>query len=64
MQLFCQWVVFGLLVLGLLVSVYGDFHGRTSRPPGGFSGFVGTLVITAILAAVYVTAGCFSLIFK
>lgn len=60
MQTFCQVLIVLALIVGFFSMVQQDFSGREYKPPGGFPGFVITLVVSAIFWTVYYFAGVFS----
>lgn len=62
MQIFCQILLAINLVMTLLALLWGDFHGRREREPAGFVGAVASLILFALLAAVYWKAGALSLL--
>ena len=64
MKIACQIAILALQALAFFVCVYQDFNGRKPQEPGGFPGFVSTLIITALLFAAHYAAGSFSLIFE
>lgn len=56
----CQYVIAIQLVFSLFSSLHMDFYGRKAKEPFGFYGAVMTLVIMALVAWIYITAGVFS----
>lgn len=57
---YCQIAIACLLFLGFLLAVHWDFNGKPAKPPNGFSGFISSIVIYALLAWLYISAGAFS----
>ena len=55
----CRVMLIAYLVLSFFYGTWGDFNGRDAKQPGGFRGFIGTLVVIAILAATLYGAGAF-----
>jgi len=55
-----------LLVVAMLLRfvglTYADFNGRPQRRPGGFEGFIATVLVTGIHAAILYGAGVFDVI--
>lgn len=56
---FASWIIVGLLVLGFFLNLFWDIEGRPAKSPTGFVGVLGTLVMYALLAWLYYTAGIF-----
>jgi len=63
-QYICQCLIAIHFVLIFFTFVRSGFHGSKQRPPGGFSGFVGTLITIGCLVALNYGAGSFSLLAK
>jgi len=63
MQTFCQWLIVVNLLVSFMYAVYIDIHGRKSKEPLGFKGFVGSCVSVALIALVVFGAGGFSALF-
>jgi hypothetical protein len=63
MQIICQWLVVIQIVGSFFAMVHMDFHGRQSKEPAGFHGFIGSCVGTVILAATIWGAGGFDCLF-
>ena len=59
-QIFCQWLLVAMVLLGFLGNVHQDFHGREARPAFGYRGFIISLVVCVTGAAVLYGAGAFS----
>lgn len=62
MQVFCQWLMVLQFAVSFLANVYWDFNGREKKQPGGYSGFIGTIVAIGITAIVAYGAGCFTVL--
>lgn len=62
MQTFCQWLMILQFVISFLANVYWDFNGRDERKPGGYSGFIWTILAIGITAFVAYGAGCFTVL--
>lgn len=60
MQVICQWVLVVQLVAMFFGGVYTDFYGIDGGEPHGFSGFVITCLVMALLAGTIWGAGGFS----
>jgi hypothetical protein len=62
-QTVCQIGVVLSMTLTFFVCVKYDFEGRKAKEPAGFRGFIGSIVGTAVMAALYWGAGAFDLLF-
>jgi hypothetical protein len=59
-QVICQWLVLAMICVNLLTMLYVECQGRPARKPAGFSGVLGSLIVTAIVVWMYWMAGLFS----
>jgi len=59
-QVICQWVWVGTAILTFGKMVHWDFHGAPRREPGGFGGFVGSVISIAIFVGLLYGAVAFS----
>ncbi len=62
-QFVCQMLLALMVSVNFLKMAETDFHGVESRPPGGFGGFIGTLIAAAIAVTILYGAGAFSQLF-
>lgn len=62
-QSICQWVLVVFLVSNALGMVHADFNGAAPRVAKGFDGFMGTLLATIVLVAIFYGAGMFDFLF-
>lgn len=62
LQSICQMVMVAQLIMIFFILVHGDFHGSGGRKPGGFRGFIGSLVVITLISWLWYGAGAFSLI--
>ena len=63
LQIVCQWLLVVWIVAAFFSSVLCDFYGRDKKDPGGFAGFIGTLIAIFIMVFVLYNAGGFSNLF-
>lgn len=59
-QIICQWVWVGTAILTFGRMVHSDFHGTPNREPGGFAGFIWSVIAIAIFVGLLYVAGAFS----
>lgn len=55
-----QLAIMALHAIGFILMVYVDFNGREEKEPGGFRGFVSSVIATAVVMLTLYGAGAFS----
>lgn len=62
MQFACQCGLVAYCAFLFFGNVYFDFNGREGRKPAGFAGFIGSIVASALIAALLYGAGAFDVL--
>lgn len=57
---YCKIIILSSLLAGFVMTLYRDCNGSKAKEPQGFAGVIGTVIVYAIMAAVYYGAGLFS----